>query len=332
MSTKVTIKTIAADLGVSHMTVSRALSSHANVRPELREKILKRAEELGYVRNAAALAMRGDTLPSIGLLIPNLRNEFYAHFADALTSICNEQSINLLIHLTHDDIAKEEHALTLLKEAQAQTVIMVPSPAPVHYTSTHTSGLNIIQFIRTHPRIDQPSNLLIDDAPAILEALQHLSQSGHSKIAYIGADKSLASGQQRYDNFLKAAQACQIDITTSPILTGPPTRDYGYNSVRHILETSPQTTALICGGFDISVGATNALLKDTGSLPAHFGFVGYGDPSFYQWIGNGISAIALPMESLARKAIEHLMTYKMEKHFTPLVFTQTAEFIRRNSC
>lgn len=332
MSAKVTIKTIAADLGVSHMTVSRALGSHANVRPELRDKILKRAEELGYVRNAAALAMRGDTFPSIGLLIPNLRNEFYAHFADALTSICNEQSINLLIHLTHDDITKEEHALTLFKEAQAQTVIMVPAPASETYSSTSTSGLNIIQFIRTHPRINQTSHLLIDDAPAIQAALTHLKKAGHSRIAYIGANRTLASGHQRYNNFIQAAKTCELNISTLPILTGNPTREFGYTGTLKLRDTEPLATALICGGFDISVGAINALLKDTGTLPSNFGFVGYGDPSFYQWIGNGISTISLPMEILARTAINHLMTYKLDRNFIPLTSTQEAEFICRNSC
>ena len=69
MAQRVTIKSIAQDLGISHMTVSRALSNHPSVREETRKTVLERAAELGYVRSAAASAMRGDATGIVGLLL-----------------------------------------------------------------------------------------------------------------------------------------------------------------------------------------------------------------------------------------------------------------------
>ena len=76
VSRRVTIKSIAKDLGISHMTVSRALSNHPNVLQETRDAVQKRARELGYVKSAAAKAMRGDDTRIVGLLLPNILNDF----------------------------------------------------------------------------------------------------------------------------------------------------------------------------------------------------------------------------------------------------------------
>ena len=120
MSERITIKTIASDLGVSHMTVSRALSGHPSVRRETREAIVKRAAELGYTRNAAARAMRGDGTQIVGLLLPNILNEFYARFANSLALACEEGGYHLIIHLTNDDALVERQSLGRLREVQAE--------------------------------------------------------------------------------------------------------------------------------------------------------------------------------------------------------------------
>lgn len=332
MAAKVTIKTIAADLGVSHMTVSRVLSNRTNVRPELRDKILHRAEELGYVRNAAALAMRGDSTQSVGLLVPNIHNEFYAHFADALTSLCNAQGINLFLHLTHDDIKKEERALTLLKEAQAQTVIMVPAPAPKDYRSTHIKGLRAAQFIRTRLEQEVTETLLINEDNAFNQAVSHLRQQGHTKIAYIGADQKLASGYRRYQSFLNALKSNDIPPIEDIIFSCTPSKKSGYECATKLLSDDVKAGALICGGFNLSIGAINAIFQKDGHFPDGFGFVGYGDPSFYKWLGGGISTISLPMEALAQRALEYIKNSNTPGSASKNLSKPEANFVLRNSC
>ena len=101
---RVTIKSIARDLGLSHMTVSRALSGHGNVHPDTRDKVLARAREVGYVRSSAANAMRGDPTGIVGLLLPNIVNEFYARFANTLALLCADRT-------SHRDAACRDRSL-----------------------------------------------------------------------------------------------------------------------------------------------------------------------------------------------------------------------------
>lgn len=311
MSGRVTIKSIAKDLGISHMTVSRALSNHPNVLKETRDAVKRRANELGYVKSAAAKAMRGDQTQIVGLLLPNIVNEFYARFANALALACEAQSLQLIIHLTGDNIVNEEQALERLHEVQAQGVVMVPTPGQSESENRHLRETSVIQLIRQRD-IGRPTPaILVDDKAAIRDAVIHLASHGHGRIAYVGADGGLSSGRTRLSAFRDGLKSAGLSEHPDLIRTDAPSAQMGKAHAREILEHG-KATALVCGGFEISNGALNALM-DTGIEPSgRFGFVGYGDPSFYAWVGGGISTIRIPVERLAHRAAELLASADYE--------------------
>ncbi len=300
-----TIKSIAKDLGISHMTVSRALSDHPNVNKATRDMILTRARELGYVKNAAAKAMRGDGTKIVGLLLPNIINEFYARFANALALACEQNSLHLIIHLTNDDIDQEHAALERLREVQAMAVLMVPAPRRTRDEITQSFGLNIIQLVRECSIEGTTATILIDDLSAIEEAVQHLAQQGHTQIGYIGANNKLSSGELRLAAFRTGLAKAGLIENPEIVQTATPSFEMG-RSCTSLLLASQTATALICGGVEISNGALAALM-DRGEDPqADIAFVGYGDPSYYAWIKGGISTIKLPVDQLAQEAIRLL--------------------------
>lgn len=305
MSERVTIKSIAKDLGISHMTVSRALSNHPNVHKDTRDTIIKRAKELGYVKSAAAKAMRGDATQIVGLLLPNIVNEFYARFANSMAQACEEHSLHLLIHLTNDDIEQERQALDRLREVQAMAVVMVPSPDGEDPAEQNVSGMKVIQLIRQR-RSDTPTAaILVDDHDAIRDAVVYLAQHGHRTIGYIGANSELSSGRERLKAYLDGLE--QAGLTGNPELvhTDAPSFEMGQACAKKLLDAG-LATGIVCGGVEISNGALSALM-DCGLQPGKdFAFVGYGDPSFYAWVGGGISTVRLPVERLAYQAVELL--------------------------
>lgn len=303
---RVTIKTIASDLGISHMTVSRALSDHPNVQKATRDKILKRAQELGYVKNAAAMVMRGDSPRIVGLLLPNIVNEFYARFANDLAVECDAQSLQLIIHLTNDDAAIERRALDQLRQVQASTVVLVPAPRRSDYDPTHYDKLRMIELIRQSGALDEQPAILVDDGPAIQAAVKHLVEKGHDKIAYIGANQDMSSGRARLNAFRKGARDAGIEVLPELISTGVPSFDMGCHHCRIILADG-KATALLCGGVEISNGALSALMDTKLQLGQEFEFIGYGDPSFYSWVNSGVSAIRIPVTELAKRAAELIL-------------------------
>ncbi|URK85990.1 hypothetical protein LP421_00325 (plasmid) [Rhizobium sp. RCAM05350] len=105
--------------------------------------------------------MRGDATRIVGLLLPNLVNEFYAQFADTMARACEEQALHLVIHLTNDDEINERQAILRLREVQASAVVMVPTPVADSDEPATIEGMRVVQLIR---RRDLAPALLIDDA------------------------------------------------------------------------------------------------------------------------------------------------------------------------
>ena len=303
MSNRVTIKSIARDLGISHMTVSRALSNHPNVQKETRETIVNRAHELGYVKSAAATAMRGGGTRIVGLLLPNIVNEFYARSANTMAVACEEQSYQLIVHLTNDRIELENKSLERLREIQARAVVMVPAPLGDEGPGLQQSDMKIIQLIRQRELPAGGEAILVDDRQAIRDAVVHLAGLGHTSIAYIGADAALSSGRDRLaayrQGLVDTGQECDDEL----VRVSSPSFEMGRQSANEILDQGI-ASAIICGGFEISNGALSALMAHGLQPSGDFAFIGYGDPTFYSWIDGGISTICVPVEGLAFRAAE----------------------------
>lgn len=304
---RVTIKSIAKDLNISHMTVSRALSGSPNVNPETRKLIMARAKELGYVKSSAANAMRGDPTAIVGLLLPNIINEFYARFANALAVLCADRNLDLVIHLTNDEPAREHQSLLRLQALQATAVIMVPTPHALTQAQNPPSSMRIIEFIRTRHRGKTDAAILIDDAPAIGEAVDHLVERGFKRLSFIGADSSMSSGRHRVQAFLDALSRHGITPEPSLIRTGAPSFDMGHAEMTSMLDSTAPPDALVCGGFEISNGALEACLERGIQFPKDLGFVGYGDPAAYQWIAGGLTTISMSADDIAARAMQKIM-------------------------
>lgn len=328
MSNRVTIKSIARDLGISHMTVSRALSDHPNVRPDTRKAVQDHARKVGYVRNAAAKAMRGDGTKIVGLLLPNIVNEFYARFANTLAQSCEDHSLHLIIHLTNDDPDTELRAFERLHEVQAMSVIHVPAPGAGQDVAAHLGGVNVIQLIREQD-VGQPvSSILVEDHSAIGAAVQHLAELGHQAIGYIGADGRLSSGRVRRAAFEAGLASAGLALDASRIALGAPDFITGQKNAARMLAAG-DVTAIVCGGFEISNGALSVLLEADQEVVQGMGFVGYGDPSYYAWLGGGVSTIAMQVDELAQEAARLAACLPAEQHINRRAFD--ASFVLRNT-
>lgn len=318
LAERITIKSIAKDLGISHMTVSRALSNHPNVLQETREKVQQRAREMGYVKSAAAKAMRGDGTRIVGLLLPNIINEFYARFANALALACEAEALQLIIHLTSDDLRAESEALERLTEVQARGVVMVPAPGDAPERSEALRTLNVIHLIRQVQSDPPVPAILIDDHQAIVDAVSHLANEGHKNIAYIGADPALSSGRSRLSAFRAGLKVAGLDVNPEQIKTSAPSRMSGQEQMESLLQDGG-ATAVVCGGVELSNGALQALLTHN-QLGNRVAFIGYGDAGLYAWVGNGVSAIDLPISDLAKAACDLLAKPPQDRPAEHLTF------------
>jgi LacI family transcriptional regulator, repressor for deo operon, udp, cdd, tsx, nupC, and nupG len=304
----VTIKDIARQLGISPSTVARALADHPHTSAATKARVRSTAEALGYVAHSAARIMRGRPSALIGLLIPDVQNDFYATVAKALAESCNEAGYQLVLALTEDDPIIELKHVRQLVGARAAGVIIVPSRSPQRETMAMLRRLPVVQLIRQYAAL-RADWFGIDDERAMLEATRHLVELGHRRIAYIGGHEGLSSGRARLGGFRRGLAEAGLDADAAAVATGPPRVAFARAALARIIDDGAPGApgAIIAGGVRLTVGILEELHGRGLVMPRDLSFVGFGDPPWFQWCRPALTTIGLPVRDLTFAAGAHLL-------------------------
>lgn len=301
-----TIKDIAAALGVSHSTVSRALNDHSHISPEMKQRVRGCALELGYVVNAGARTLRQASSRLIGLVVPNVTSELFTVMIKVLAARCERAAYQLVLCVTEDDPEMELRHVEMLRQSRATGLVTVPSPFVLPETARLMSAMPTIQFSRSHPAIAAPS-VAIDGAQGVAAAVRHLAGLGHRRIGYVGLAASLSTGEARARGFADALEAQGIPLLPDLFRHGPGTTEFGRATTMTLVRARTPPTALIYGSADLMLGGLEALRKSGLTVPRDLSIIGFGDPHWLRLFDPGISTIGLALSESAEAAISMLL-------------------------
>ena len=302
----ITIKHIAEELGVSPSTVARALADHPHIHEETKARVRATAQRLGYVAHAPAKLMRGGRSTMVGLVIPDVLNDFYATVAQAISESCVGRGYQLMLSITGEDPERELAQVRSLASARAAGIILVPSAVPRRETIALLSRMPHVQLIRGCEALSAPW-FGIDDRAAIRIAVERLLASGHRRIGYVGGDLGLGTSRERragYDDALARA-----GIVAEPDLCrhGPGDIAFGRLAARALLARRPRPTGLVTGASLITLGMLDALASSRVAVPGGVSVVGFNDGPALAWWGPGITSIGLPVREIAMACAGRLL-------------------------
>jgi DNA-binding LacI/PurR family transcriptional regulator len=302
--TTVTIRDIADDLQMSHSTVSRALTNHPNVRAETKVRVQARARALGYVPNGFAQSMRGTHGPMLGLVIPDIRNEFYASIAQIVADAAATRGFHLALSITEDDPDREMGDVRALVVSRAAGIIITPTSRPRAETLEMLRSANAAQLVRQHTSIAHEA-VLIDDFAGVAAATRHLVNYGHRLIGYVGTHPDISCGFDRHAGFHAAMVERGLDASYTAL--GPPRPEFAQHAVTSLLAGERRLTGLVVGSASLTIGALEALRGLSLRWPEDISVVGYGDPVWFKLIGDGLTTVQLPVQEMGRYATSLLL-------------------------
>lgn len=309
-NTAVTIRDIADDLQLSHSTVSRALANHPTIKTETRLKVQARARALGYVPNGLAQSMRGAHGPVLGLVIPDIQNEFYASMAQIVADAAAARGFHLALSITEDNPDREMGDVRALLVSRAAGLIITPTSQARPETLEMLRSVNAAQLVRQHPGIPHEA-VLIDDFAGIAAATRHLVFYGHRHIGYVGTHPDISCGRDRYDGFRAVMSEHGLDASRTAL--GPPRPEFAKHAVASLLAGTHGLTALVIGSSSLTIGALEALRGLRLRWPDDISLVGYGDPVWFKLIGDGLTTVQLPVQEMGRYATS-LLLMRFEGH------------------
>lgn len=302
----VTIKDIAEHLGISHSTVSRALSDHPYTNEQTKQNVRQAVERLGYVPNAAARSLRSDKGSLVGLILPQIQNELFGMTAEIVAHRCSKNGFQMMLAASEDDPVAEYNQVLALREARARGIILTPTPGLLEKTAALLQGVPLVQYSRHHPRLAAPS-VSVDGERGLLVATQHLLQLGHRRIAYVGMLTDRSTGAERLAGYMKAHDRAGVRKDPALRRLGPSDPDFARAAVADLLNLVDPPTALLLGSNALTVGALRAL-RDAGlEMPRDLSLIGFGDPSWYALWNPGITTVGTPLVEMAEAASSALM-------------------------
>ncbi len=302
---EVTIKDVAARLGVSHATVSRALSDHPATSAATKAKVREAAEALGYVRNANAGALSGAPGRLVGFITPEVRSDFYATIAGEVAAACAAAGRQLVLAVSDDDPALEYRHVLAMRQARVAGLLITPTSALQERTAVLLAALPAVQVIRSNPLLDKPW-VGLDDRLGVCLATRHLLELGHRRIGFIGGYEALTTGRDRRGGYEEALAAAEAPYDEALVCLGPPRPSFGAEAALRLAHLAEPITGLVLGSSQLTLGALGALQGAGVVSPRDLSIVGYGDPEWFRIWGPGLTTIDLPVEDIASSAAQVL--------------------------
>jgi LacI family transcriptional regulator len=294
----VTAREIAEELGVSISTVGRALADDPRISKDTKIKVKKAADRAGYVGNMPAQIMRGGSSNLIGLIVPDIRNDFYAAIAQALSETCGREGNRLVLAITSDDRDAEARNIRELAGARAAGVIIVPTASPRRESIRMLRALPHVQLLRYVGALGS-AWFGINDEQALRAAASHLLDLGHRRIAYIGGQETLSTGASRVGGFRNAFKQAGVNPKSAIECLGAPTLEFGAAAIAQLMQRPKPPTAIVTGSVHITMGMIEVVERLRIDVPNSVSMIGFGDPQWFSWWRGGLTTVRPPIQELA---------------------------------
>ena len=255
-----TVQDVAAEAGVSPMTVSRVLSGAQHVRPELRERVERAVRALGYHRNETARSLRRRRSGLIGVTITNIANPYYAGLQRGIEDVAARHERRILVGNSNEDPARERQLVADFVGRRVEGLVVVPSGqgSTAHLGPAALGGVPLVLASRAVEGV-QADTVLIDDVRGAYEAAALLIAEGHRRIAFLGNRVSVFTGQRRFAGFRQAHEDAGVPMVTELVRQGQQDVDSARAAMAELLALDDPPTAVFTANNRNTVGAIRAI-------------------------------------------------------------------------
>ncbi|WP_329244727.1 LacI family transcriptional regulator [Actinoallomurus sp. NBC_01490] len=264
-----TISVIAKELGVSRSTVSRAFTRPDLLRPETVEKVLAKAQTLGYVPNKVARALSTGQNGVIALIVPDIANPFFPPLIRAAQVGADHQDFCVLLGDSAENPAQESRLITRFTP-QVDGFVLAASRLDDAALAEYARRRPVVLINRDVPRMPR---VLTDSHTGFMQAIAHLAELGHEHLAYVGGPPGAWSDHQRRRGIAAARADHGMTLTTLP--ADPATYDGGKATVEAILASG--ATAVLAYDDVVAHGVLAGLTEHGVRVPEDMSVIGCDD-------------------------------------------------------
>ena len=280
MKAKATLKQIAKELNVSVSTVSKALNDSPEISELTKVKIKEYAKLKNYKPNVIGLNLKNRKTKTIGVIIPNILNSFFAKVFSGIEKVADEKGYNVIMCISNESLKKEAHTLEMLSNGTIDGFIVSVSEEAQkkhqyeHFSTIINDGTPIVMFDRIAEGIDC-DKVIVDDFDSALNSTQHLINLGCKNIALLSSIDNLSVGKLRAQGYLEALEINGIPVNNDIILRTDSEDDLN-DKIEGILDNNAIDGIFALEETD-SVAALKIGLKKGYKIPEELSVIGFAD-------------------------------------------------------
>jgi len=304
----ITLKMVAEKAGVSVNTASRAINNKSDINLETKKRVLQIAKELGYIRNAAAVALRTKKTGTIGVVIADNSNPFYAEVLNGIEVAAREKNYHIILANTQRDYRKEEEAINLLRAKRVDGLLIAPvQDRDDDIKKLIEANIPFVIVGRDFENIEVDA-VYNDEVKGGFLATEYLIKKEHKRIALIDGFLYKSPAKGRLEGYKKALNKYKISLDESLISVGDINIEDGYERTKQMLEKELNFTAIFAYNDMMAFGSMQAIKEKGLRIPEDIGLVGYDDIPFSSLMSPALTTIKLKKQELGVESVKLLFS------------------------
>lgn len=327
-----TIKQVAAYAGVSSATVSHVINGTRYVSDTVREQVQRAMKELGYRPNALASSLRSGHTLTLGLILPDSANPFFAEVGHSIEIAAFEAGYSVILCNTENDFEKEALYMDVLTKKQVDGVIFVT-------TGERSDSLkNLVEMEiptvvmdRDFPGLELDV-VLADNLQGGYLATQHLISLGHKRIGCIAGPSSLTPSSRRIAGYKQALQEANLVLEPGLIMSGDFHPESGWEVGRAMLSQRDAPTAIFACNDLMAIGVLRAATELGLRVPDGLALVGYDDIELASYTNPPLTTIKQPKVEMGLATLNFLLGRIKDKQSAPQRALLPVSLVIRGSC
>lgn len=324
----ISIKKIAKLAGVSSATVSRVLNNTGRFSEETRRRVLEVVEKFDYRTNIVARSLRTNKSQSIGVVVPDITNEFFSHIILAIENYCFPQDYSVLICNTNESEEKESLYLRSLLSKGVDGVIYLAGGAKID--KNFAVHLPIVCIDRP---LNQENIVVIesDNYNGGFIATEELIKNGCKRIVMLRDERKFSPMVSRLEGYCEALKQYNIPFDSSLVIDIPVHVEAARDAVNLLLRNRIQFDGVFAATDWLAVGALAALKQNNIKVPEQVKVIGFDNISIAEYSSPSITSIHQDKKELGEKAAEILLDMINNKPVQKKRILLPVELIRRET-
>ncbi len=291
---KISIYDIARKLGVSTSTVSRALQDNPAISVEMRDRIRKTAEEMGYTPKVVAVTLQRGSTRTIGVVVPMVSRNFFSVAIDGIEEAASQRGYDVMIYQSRNDPEREVRILNSFLHGKVDGVIASLASGAgdyTHYRALSRYGMPLVLFDRYAPGLDA-GTVLLDDYKGAFDTVEHLIGQGYRRIYHYAGSQRVSIWKNRRTGYEDALRRHGIEPLSDWIAEGATTEEGGYKAMERLFaagETLPE--AVFFAGDYAALGAYRSLREHGLRVPDDMALAGFANEPFCELITPSFTSV-----------------------------------------